>query len=189
MNRRTILKYTALATGAAVGAPLMSVILSGCQSDAAQGLTDNYQPKFFGKEEFGLAKNLVDLILPKTDSPSASEVGVHQIIDNMIGRVYTEQQKEDFKKGFAALMEHLKQAGFQKQKPEGQLKLLQNLDVATDEKSKPARDAFLNFKQQTIAFYLSTEEIGTKYLNYLPVPGKYEPCISLEEAGGKLWAI
>ena len=35
MNRREILQYTAWATGAAVGAPLLSVVLSGCQTEPA----------------------------------------------------------------------------------------------------------------------------------------------------------
>ena len=49
--------------------------------------------------------------------------------------------------------------------------------------------AYLNFKQQTVAYYLSTEEVATKFLTYLPVPGKYEACITVEEAGGKAWAL
>jgi hypothetical protein len=44
-------------------------------------------------------------------------------------------------------------------------------------------------KQQTVAYYLSTEKIGTEYLNYLPIPGEYKSCISLDEVGGKAWAI
>jgi hypothetical protein len=185
MKRRTILQYTAYATGAVVGAPLVSVLLSGCQSE----VVGNYQPVFFNEEEFGLVKNLVDLILPKTDSPSATEVGVHQMIDNMVSKVYTVEQQTDFRKGFEALSKYLTEAGFEKMKAAKQLALLQKLDVSTEDSLKAVQAAFLDFKQQTIAYYLSTEEIGMNYLNYLPVPGEYQPCISLEEAGGKAWAI
>lgn len=185
MNRRTILQYTAYATGAVVGAPLVSVLLSGCQAE----VVDNYQPVFFNEEEFGLVKNLVDLILPKTDSPAATEVGVHQMIDNMVSKVYTVEQQTDFRTGFEALSKYLTEAGFEKMKADKQLALLQQLDVSKEESLKAVRAAFLDLKQQTIAYYLSTEEIAMNYLNYLPVPGEYLPCISLEEAGGKAWAI
>lgn len=185
MNRRTILKYTALATGAAVGGPLVSVILSGCKTEVA----DNYQPKFFKENEMSQLRTLVDVILPKTDSPSATEVGVHKIMDSMVREVYTAENQAKFRQGFTALAEHLTKAGFFDKKAPEQVKILQGLGASKDENLKPVRDAYLDVKQQTIAYFLSNEEIGTKYLNYLPVPGEYMPCISVEEAGGKLWAI
>ena len=185
MKRRAILKYTSLATGAAIGAPLLSVILSGCQSDTV----DNYQPKFFSEKEIGQLQNLIDVILPKTDSPSASEVGVHKIIDSMVGKVYTAEQQADFRKSFSALSEHLAKADFNNKNTTEQVQLLRGLDASKDEALAAVREGYLDVKQQTIAYFLSNEDIGTKYLNYLPVPGDYLPCISVEEAGGKLWAI
>ena len=185
MNRRDILKYTTYVTGAAISAPLMSVLLSGCQPEVA----DDFQPQFFNNIELDLVKTLMDVILPKTDSPSATEVGVHQIMDNMVNQVYTTEQQGDFRIGLTALSDYLGEAGFQKLKSEKQLSLLQALENSTSDNLKPVRAAFLDVKQQTIAYYLSTKEIGMNYLNYLPVPGEYQPCISLEEAGGKAWAI
>ncbi|MEK7253438.1 MAG: gluconate 2-dehydrogenase subunit 3 family protein [Bacteroidota bacterium] len=181
MKRRTILKYTAYLTGAVVSAPLASIILSGCQSDAAAA--DNYQPKFFNENEMSQLRSLVDVILPKTDSPSASEAGVHRVIDSMVGEVYTAEQQADFRKDFTALTEQLAMAGFQNKNAAAQVQILHGLE------SSPVKEAWLDLRQQTIAYYLSSAEIGTKYLNYLPVPGEYQPCISVEEAGGKLWAI
>ena len=72
---------------------------------------------------------------------------------------------------------------------ETQLEQLKGIVTSTEEKDQMAKSAFLEFKQQTIAYYLSTEEIATNYLNYLPVPGTYESCISLESVGGKAWAL
>lgn len=190
MNRREILKYTALATGATLSGSLMGIILSGCGSDAAdKALADGYQPKYFNENEMGQLRSLVDVILPKTDSPSASEVGVHKIMDSMVGEVYTADKQAEFRTGYTALMAHLTKAGFFEKKAAEQVQILQALDASKDESQKAVRDAYLDVKQQTIAYFLSNKEIGTKFLNYLPVPGKYEACISVEEAGGKLWAI
>ncbi|GJM32399.1 MAG: hypothetical protein DHS20C18_14000 [Saprospiraceae bacterium] len=188
MKRRDILKYTALATGAALGAPLMSSLLVSCQSDVTSNdLEGNLQ--FFNQEEYAMVKDLVDLILPKTDSPSASDVGVHKTIDHMVGAVYNEKDRAAYKTGFTTLTNHLNQANFQKLDNNSRTSLLKDLDLSEDDELKAVCKAFLTFKQQTIAYYLSTEEVGTQFLNFLPVPGKYEPCITVEEAGGKAWAI
>jgi len=95
--------------------------------------------------------------------------------------VYSPDQKEKFSESFAVLKSYCTS--------ESQLAQLKGIVVSTEEKDQMEKSAFLEIKQQTIAYYLSTEEIATKYLNYLPIPGKYEPCISLESVGGKAWAL
>lgn len=180
MERRQILKYTAYITGAAVGAPLMSTLISGCKADTMAEAVD--QLSFFSRDEFTLLKKVVDTIIPKTDSPSATDVGVHNIIDQMVGKVYKGEQKSSYRKGFEALAAHINGGG-------DTLELLKSLETDQSAGMKNVKDAYLTVKQQAVAYYLSTEEIGTNYLNYLPIPGNYESCISLEEAGGKAWAI
>ncbi len=180
MKRRAILKYTAYITGAAIAAPLATFLLTGCKTEVADTSAD-YTLKFFSKEEFKVLKKLVDTILPKTDSPSASEVGVHQMIDRMVGEVYVAEDQLNYQKGYESLTKFIGE--------EEMLMMLKKLENTQEEPAKPAKDAYLHLKQQTIAFYLSTEEIAKNYLNYLPVPGEYKACISLEEAGGKVWAL
>ncbi|HMQ46791.1 MAG TPA: gluconate 2-dehydrogenase subunit 3 family protein [Saprospiraceae bacterium] len=187
MDRRTILKYTALATGTAVSTPLLSVILSGCRSEAAA--LEGYQPKFFTGQEMKELQQLVDVILPKTDTPAASELGVHQVIDSMAGEVYPSEFQKEFRSAYDGLSAYLKGEEFQNKDLTAQVELLQKLETSDKEALELVQQAFIHLKQQTIAYYLSTEEIGTKYLNYLPVPGEYKSCITVEEAGGKLWAI
>lgn len=186
MNRREILKYTAYLTGATVSAPLISVIMSGCKTDSlAEEATSTLN--FFSEADFKLVRTVVDLILPKTDSPSASEVGVHNTIDHMLGLVYSKEAQTKFKNGFVAFTKYLNEVSSKKGEPT--LEILQQLQQSKKEDNQDARNTFLDIKQQTIAYYLTSEEIGTKYLNYLPVPGKYESCISLEEVEGKAWAL
>ena len=67
--------------------------------------------------------------------------------------------------------------------------LLSALDSSKEDLLREQRTAYHDFKSKTVAYYLSTEEIATNHLNYLPVPGKYEACIRLEETGGKAWAL
>jgi len=192
MKRREILRYAALATGAAVSLPLANSLLVSCKTDATTAAVSE-KLAFFGEKEASVVKNIVDLILPKTDSPSASELGVHTMIDQMVGNVYRPKAKKEYQENFALLMKYLQNAGggkgFMSLAGADKVKLLQGLDSSKDKSLEKVREAYLNLKQQTIAYYLSTEEIATNYLTYLPVPGTYEPCISLEEAGGKAWAL
>jgi len=182
MDRRELIKMVSLATGSVLSAPLLSSILVSCKDDIPKNEED-YILQFFNKEDFSLVKKLIDVILPKTDSPSATEVGVHQMIDLMIGTVYKPKDSVNYSKHFAALKNYLDSSS------ESHIKTLGKLSNSNNEKNKSARKAFMDLKQQTVAYYLSTENIATNYLNYLPIPGKYEACISLDEVGGKAWAL
>jgi hypothetical protein len=190
MNRRDILKYTAYATGAAVCTPLLSSILSGCMPDTTNYDAD-FMPQFFSEEEFRTVNGLIDTILPKTSSPAASEVGVDKTIDVMVGTVYKKADREAFRERFLVLQEFLEEQGggkaFYKLSAEEKLKLLKQLE--SEEGTADARSAYLELKQQTVAYYLSTEEVAKNFLNFLPIPGGYEACIPLVDVGGKAWAL
>ena len=98
--------------------------------------------------------------------------------------------KKNTRRGFALLTNFLDgNGGFLEMDEEKKLTTLRDLDNSDDESLGDTKEAFTALKQQAVAYYLTTEEIGTKFLNYLPVPGEYESCISVEETGGKLWAI
>tara|TARA_R110002096_G_scaffold435516_1_gene661158 strand:+ start:1017 stop:1559 length:543 start_codon:yes stop_codon:yes gene_type:complete len=180
MKRRELIKSITFATGAVLLIPLSSSLLVACK-EVNPKKDSNYTLQFFNDKEFSFVKNLLDIILPKTNSPSAIDVGVHQIIDTMIGVVYSPNQKKIFAEKFAALIKYMNSAK--------QSDKVQSLLKSDDEKDKLAKAGLLDIKQQAVAYYLSTEEIATNYLNYLPVPGAYEACVSLESVGGKAWAI
>ncbi len=189
MNRRTILKYTALATGTALAAPFVTSLLSGCQVDK---VVDNYKPSFFAEDHFAFIKQSIDLILPKTDSPSATEVGVHATIDQMVGQAYKQEDRVDYQNGLTALYDYLhpvEGTSFSGLKAKDQTAKFMAIAEDETEEMKSIKEAYNHLRQQTIGYYLSTQEIGTNFLNYLPVPGEYQGCVSLESVGGKAWAL
>jgi hypothetical protein len=178
MTRREILKYTSLLTGTAIAAPLMTSVLSGCHE--GHTAVADYEPQFFSSEDFSFLTELIDVILPKSDSPAASEVGVHQLIDKMVAEVYDEPAQKAYQEQFSALKN-----GLADHQGDDLLTALNNLLTDTGSAS---RGALLTIKQQTVAYYLSTEEVSMNFLNYLPVPGEYEGCITTESVGNKAWA-
>lgn len=180
MKRRELVKIITLAGGGVLSIPFSSGLLTACKK--VETVNESiFTPRFFSDQEFLFVQVLLDIILPKTDSPSANEVGVDQIMDTMIARVYSREQRESFRKKFDALTAFV----------DGQhvTDWIQPLIKSEKEDDKLAKNAFFDIKQQTVAYYLSTKEVATKYLNYLPVPGGYEPCISLASVGGKAWAL
>lgn len=182
MERRELIKLVSLATGSLLSAPLMGSLIVGCKGDISVD-DQNYQLLFFEQKDFSLVQKLVDIILPKTDSPSASEVNVHKTIDLMIGTVYKPEQRRQYLVHFFKLKEYLESS------KKEDLITLNTLSKSDDDRDKLAKKALMDLKQQTIAYYLSTEVIAKNHLNYLPIPGKYEACISLDEVNGKAWAL
>lgn len=197
MNRREILRYTAWITGSAVSASFTGAFLTGCsespqdQKVSAENRNAAELPilHFFTPEQFLLATLLADTILPRTDSPSATDVKAHTMIDSMLGQVFEASYTDNFKNGWLALQNYLDRHDFAQQEHDLQVGRLQALELAQDAALEPERKALVEFKQMLIAYYLATEEIGKKYLNYLPIPGTYQPCISVNDVNNKAWAI
>lgn len=197
MNRREILRYTAWITGSTLSASLASAILSGCTEQttdknttaSAPSATNSSLLHFFTPEQFSLVTLLADTILPRTDSPSATDVNVHITLDSMLGQVFDSQYQATFKTRWLALENYLNQQQFLQLSPTAQIETLQSLELNQNEETASVKGALLEFKQQVIAYYLSTEEIGKTFLNYLPIPGTYKPCISLDDVNHKAWAI
>ncbi|OAV43526.1 gluconate 2-dehydrogenase subunit 3 family protein [Lewinella sp. 4G2] len=215
MNRRDILKYTSYFAGAAVAGPLASALLTGCKRDEAM-LEEGYQPGYFNATQYAYIVGLADAMLPKDEYPGAVEVGVPQMIDKMVGDVYSEEDQENFTKGLNRLMEKMdadNPGGFAKLDQKAALVYLQDQDLhykqgprgdvdmsgedVPRETFEPgdgpsARDAYFGLKSMIIGNYFNTPEVAVEsgLLEYLPVPGEYIPCGDLQElTGGKAWAI
>lgn len=187
MKRREIIKYTAWATGATLSAPLMSSLLVGCQSDVTSASTSDL--KFFDDKGFKVVSQVVDLILPRTDSPSATDVGVDYTIDHMVATIYTPEEQEEYNGRFQNMAVHLSTLDFFNKNEKEQTDLLTQVLGYSDPGLDDVKGGLTALRQQSIAYYLNTEKVATEFLNYLPVPGKWEPCTPVSEVGGKAWAI
>jgi hypothetical protein len=192
IDRREALRKTALLMGAAVSASAIAGILNGCK--ATPDLT--YKPVFFSEDQARLVSELAEIILPKTNTPGAKEVGVPTFIDRMLAQCYKKEDQEFFIAGLTAFEEEAKKSfgdNFIYCKPEDQIKLTTTaLQAAIQEKkeNKEAKRPFiLSAKELTMLGYFSSEPGATQVLQYEAVPGKYNGCIPLNEAGnGKTWA-
>ncbi|MBT8292258.1 MAG: gluconate 2-dehydrogenase subunit 3 family protein, partial [Eudoraea sp.] len=67
MDRRIALKNMGLALGYTVATPTLLNLVQGCKTVD----TVDWTPDFFTKDQGNVLYKLVDIILPKTDTPSA----------------------------------------------------------------------------------------------------------------------
>jgi len=215
MNRRSALKNLGLSLGYTVATPTLISIMQSCQSEKAL----EWVPEFFTPEEGNIMAKLVDIILPKTDTPSATEVQVHLFIDRFINEVVPKEE-HDFTKmllnGFIEkALANSGKSNATKLKEEDLEPLIASALTVTKEQEKQYGEALENYVEaikagnnatlddnvaqytfasnlrgMTIWGYKTSEYIGEEVLAYLPVPGEYIACESVDElTQGKAWSL
>jgi len=198
MKRREALKNLGLATGFFVATPSIISLLQSCTSEVS-----TWTPEFLSIDEGVVLTNLADIILPKTDIPSATEVNVPQFIDKYIKEVLDDESQAQVKTVFGTIVSILKpdaETKIEKVTQDEYKALLDNYMLLEDEIDQEreanleakimTKSEFLNnLKWMTINAYKTTQEIGENVLVYDPVPGAYL-CGDLQElTGGKSWSL
>ena len=215
MDRRKALKNMGLSLGYVVATPTLIGIVQSCNTEKVLEWT----PDFFTKEEGAVLAHLVDIILPETDTPSATEVKVDVFIDRFSDQVMQKKQQDFLKMSMGIFIEKaIADSGketavelvpeeleavlgsalvISKEEQKSYDKALENYMGALDEGTEVRLDdnvalnAFAkNLRGMTIWGYKTSEYVGKEVLAYLPVPGEYVSCGSTEElTGGKAWSL
>ncbi|EAR02614.1 gluconate 2-dehydrogenase subunit 3 family protein [Maribacter sp. HTCC2170] len=215
MDRRKALKNMGLSLGYVVATPTLISIVQSCKSENVLEWT----PDFFSKEEGSVLTHLVDIILPKTDTPSATEVQVNLFIDRFADQVMLKEQQDLFKMAMnkfidkalrdngkenaadltskqlekvltsALKISKVQQTTYDEALEKYMGALSEGTKVELDD--EVARNAFAkNLRGMAVWGYKTSEYVGENVLVYLPVPGEYIACGNPEElTGGKAWAL
>jgi len=187
MNRREALKNSALFSAYAFSAGTVAAILSGCNPDGDGAKV--WKPKFLSAEQNDFLLKLIDVILPKSDTPSASEVGVNKFIDELMATYCPDQEKEDFSTGLTKALEEKPedlQAYFTKIAKEAKANDMEKSKGVDNYKS---REFFTQLRSLTLLGYYTSEEIGSEVLAFDPIPTEFIGCYPLEKTGGRAWTI
>ncbi len=186
MNRRDALKKSALLSAYAFSAGTMTALLSGCNADVKEA---GWTPSFVSADQNEILVKLIDTILPKSDTPGASDVGVHKFIDKMMTEFCNEEEKTNFKSGLDKVLAD---------KPEdmkGYMSLMAKEAKISDKlKSQEvdnykSKEFFTQLRSLTMFGYYTSEEICTTVLEYDPIPGGFIGCYPLEKTNGRAWAL
>jgi gluconate 2-dehydrogenase gamma chain len=201
MDRREALKRTAWIMGGAVSAPAIMGILKGCAAKP----TIDWTPVFLSSDQGALISQVAEIIIPKTDTPGAKDVGVPGFIDQILKECYKKEDQDKFLAELKAFDDEAKkeygdpfieldaeqQAAFVKKVHDAALKTDDHGTNGTNGENgtPPKRPFILTLKELTMLGYFTSEPGATQVLQYNPVPGAYKGCIPVSEAGnGKTWA-
>jgi hypothetical protein len=198
MNRREVLQRTAAVLGYAVTGPALAGIMNGCKP--APELT--YTPDFFTEAEAQRISLLVEILLPRTDTPGALDAGVPGFIDDMLRHTFPAADQEAFRKGLTEFNEEARKAfgdDFEDARPEDQAALVKKLhDTAMAGRTNDNTSGWwgsgqvekpfiIKVKELTLIGFFTSEAGATQVLQYNQVPGPYQGCVPLATVG-KTWA-
>ena len=188
MDRREALKRTALFMGGALSSSAIAGVLQGCKAQPEL----NWKPQFLTEDQARLIAEVSERIIPKTDTPGAKDAGVPEFIDLMLNDIYSEEEKQRFVAGLDQLEQDSEQTyndSFVDLEPAQQDELLTKYQSMAQQNEDPENKPFFAMaKELTMLGFFTSEPGATEFLQYVSVPGRYEGCISVEEAGGHAWA-
>jgi len=93
MERRDILKASAIFLGYGLVGGTSLAVLNGCKADPS---TD-WKPSFFTQDQISMLAEVAERIIPKTDTPGAKDALVHRYMDDAVRWNYTEEEQVLFK--------------------------------------------------------------------------------------------
>jgi gluconate 2-dehydrogenase gamma chain len=203
LNRREAIRRVALLMGGAVSTPAILGVLAGCSAEpdsAKPGADAEWKPAFLTGAQAALVAEVAEIMIPRTDTPGAKDVGIPAFIDKMLKDVYPKDGQAHFVAGLADFESQAKRdhgRAFLELEPALRATLVKQVHdpavVAEREETLPLsqrhRPFILTMKELTLLGYFTSEPGATQVLQYRPVPGAYHACVPLAQAGkGRTWA-
>lgn len=154
-------------------APTLLTVLQSCQDQVLSAK----ELLVLSDDQDDLIIAIADTILPRTASPSASDVKVDRFIDLLLNDVFEEDVKQKFLLGlleFDKDCESITGSQFLELDTSEQYTYLEKIDKEIMEQEYDELVPFYyTFKHLVITTYFSTEQGIKQNLNYMPVPGAY----------------
>lgn len=192
MNRREALKQVAFLMGGTLSAYSILGIEKGYCAEASRSAPAH--TSVLNDSQMQLVSRVAEVIIPRTDTPGATDVGVPGFIDVMLAEVYAKTDRDRYLAGLAEF-----QAATESEGPSGLPALVRKFhDTAVDEERRrprgahdhPQRPFILMTKELTLLGFFTSQVGATQVLQYAAVPGSWHACIPLAQAGnGKSWAV
>jgi len=154
-------------------APTLLTVLQSCQDQVLSAR----ELLVLSDDQDDLIIAIADTILPRTTSPSASDVKVDRFIDLLLQDVFEEDVKQKFLLGlldFDKDCESITGSRFLELDTSEQYSYLEKIDKEIMEQEYDELVPFYyTFKHLVITTYFTTEQGVKQNLNYMPIPGAY----------------
>lgn len=214
MKRRQALKNIGLGAGLFIIGPSTLSLLQSCKNEPEY----DWQPAFLTASHGLALKRILDTILPKTDTPGASDLNIAQFIDSYMNEVadldrrdrflqsanafsrafikeYDKEQHEGENEEFESIIKKYLRATpaekeeYAKRNTETQDAQQQEPEMQID--ADAGAYAYLTtVREMGIWAWKNSEEVGENVLWYDPIPGQYIPCGPVSELGnGKAMSL
>lgn len=174
MERREAIKGLTGSLLGLVALPAWATAWHPTQLRAAQAAT------FLTENQSALLAEVVEAILPATDTKGAKEIGVHEFVARMVADCYDAATQAGFADGLTQLEARAKSLygkAFAEISQPQRLNLLEGIQLSDSAK---LRSFFSLLKNLTIQGYLNSEYVMTELIPYEMVPGRFHGCVPVK---------
>jgi hypothetical protein len=185
MDRREVLARVAQLMGAGLSASLVSGVLAGCAAAPDVGAT----PAFLTNDERADLTAMADLILPRTQTPGALDVGVPAFMERMLAGYYGDRERQLVRAGLQRVAtDAVASSGrrFAAAPEDVRLALLAGYDREAFTSGGP--HFFRLVKELVIVGFCTSEAGATMLMRYEQTPGPFRGDVPVSEIG-KAWAL
>lgn len=191
ISRREAVRRLTVLAGGALSSSTVAALLGGCDTTAT--VADEWTPTILDTSQLEKVTVVVDAILPRTDTPGASDVGVPAFIDRVLADHAEPEERIRVLDGLDGLDDASREAvgvAFLEADTDGQVQLLTTLDTeavrAREDRDDPL-PFFATIKEWTLLGYYTSEAGATRELQWLAMPGRWDADVPLTEVG-RTWA-
>jgi hypothetical protein len=209
MNRREALIRVAGLMGGTLSASTLLAIRKGLAAGTGLAAGAGYsattsavtEPSILSTSQRDIVSGVVDIMIPRTDTPGAVDVGVPGFIDLMLRDVYTQADRDRYLAGLTdfdatALSENGKTfVALELQQRVALVRKFHDAAMGEERRLRGAhahlqRPFVLMTKELTLLGFFTSQVGANQVLQYVAVPGSYHGCIPVDQAGnGKTWAV
>ncbi len=155
--------------------------LTGCHQAGSKVFEITTDGQFFSADELTRLTDIAELMIPRTDTPGATDASVASVLDGMMQSWASKKTREQFQsalKTFETKALEVYKKPYTSLMAEQRLELLINMDEAAFSKNpdETSRD-YKRLKELIFLIYYSSEEAGG---NHVPLPGEYYGNLSAE---------
>lgn len=177
MKRRGAIQHLALAAG--------TFFLTPAWANRWTKASIPAMTSFLSGVEEELLAEVVETIIPATDTPGAKELGIPAFVQRMVLDCYEKPVQDNVKAGLttvSSLTNERYGKRFEAADTSQRLAVLSSMLSSTDASQK---EFMALMKSLTVQGYTTSEYVMTKFYHYVMAPGHYYGCVPLKTAGNR----
>ena len=140
-------------------------------------------PRALGTTQAGVIAIVADAILPRSDTPSATDVGVPAWIDVVVAEYFSDARRSSFLTDLAAIDDFAvatSGARLSLLKGSALATVIAALDAARGAKDLlPAQRGYVQLKELVIVGYFTSKPVQQDIRKVVVVPGRYDPNVPI----------